>query len=413
MANFKETSDAKKGGLFVGKSHDEGGIPAIVTDTGQPIEVESGEAIINKKATALHWEELSKINQSAGNGVPIPPPDEADKILEKFDNGGRITNKEKKVVYDKWKRLVNMTYTELSRYYHSKDGKESGLTKEEADKQGISSGRESCEWILKMKKTSYKNWTDEMWKWANKQISFISRMSGVQGELTDAKGKKTPKYKALMIWGNNPKKKNAPQFMAGGSTSPAEAIKGLQALLWFSEGAERDEIIAQIEALSKPEEQPQNLETTDNFPEEIDIVEVDKSIQQLSKNYIHEIDTILGVSAMDDKRKAMLKWIKDPKNNVRVIIAFSGGKDSVAMVLRTIYEFQIPKSQIELWHHEVDGAGENLFDWQCTPSYCQAFADAMGVPLLFSYSGGGILKEMYRPNDYRQPMSFQNEAGGE
>ena len=73
MANFKETSDAKKGGLFVGKSHDEGGIPAIVTDTGQPIEVESGEAIINKKATALHWEELSKINQSAGNGVPIPP----------------------------------------------------------------------------------------------------------------------------------------------------------------------------------------------------------------------------------------------------------------------------------------------------------------------------------------------------
>ena len=218
MANFKETSNAKKGGLFVGKSHAEGGIPAIVTDTGQPIEVEGGEAIINKKATALHWEELSKINQSAGNGVPIPPPDEADKILEKYDNGGKITNKEKKVVYDKWKKLVNMTYTELSRYYHSKDGKTSGLTKDEADKQGISSGRESAEWILKMKKTSYKNWTDEMWKWANKQISFISRMSGVQGDLTDEKGKKTPKYKALLIWGNNPKKKNAHQFMAGGST---------------------------------------------------------------------------------------------------------------------------------------------------------------------------------------------------
>ena len=60
MANFKETSNAKKGGLFVGKSHEDGGIPAIVTDTGQPIEVEGGEAIINKKATALHWEELSK-----------------------------------------------------------------------------------------------------------------------------------------------------------------------------------------------------------------------------------------------------------------------------------------------------------------------------------------------------------------
>lgn len=413
MANFKETSNAKKGGLFVGKSHAEGGIPAIVTDTGQPIEVEGGEAIINKKATALHWEELSRINQSAGNGVPIPPPDEADKILEKYDNGGKITNKEKKVVYDKWKRLVNMTYTELSRYYHSKDGKTSGLTKDEADKQGISSGRESAEWILKMKKTSYKNWTDEMWKWANKQISFISRMSGVQGNLIDEKGKKTPKYKALLIWGNNPKKKNSPQFTTGGTTSPSEAIKGLKALLSFAEDDERDEILAQIEALTSPAKQTQNEETNDVYPEDIDIVAVDKSIKELTKNYIHEIDEILGVSSMDEKRKAILKWIKEPKNNVRVVIAFSGGKDSVAMVLRCIYEFKIDKSQIELWHHEVDGGGENLFDWQCTPSYCQAFADAMGVPLLFSYSGGGILREMYRENEYRQPMYFQSEAGGE
>lgn len=224
MANIKQTSDAKKGGLFVGKSHAEGGIPAIVTDTGQPIEVEGGEAIINKKATALHWEELSKINQSAGNGVPIPPPDEADKALEKFENGGQITNKEKQLVYNKWKKVVNMTYTELSRYYHSKDGKDSGLTESEAKEQGISSGRESAEWILKMKKTSYKAWTTEMWKWANKQISFISRMSGVKGDLTDEKGKKTRKYKALLIWGNNPLKKNAPKFETGGLAKKENCI---------------------------------------------------------------------------------------------------------------------------------------------------------------------------------------------
>ena len=249
MAQIKQTSSAKKGGLFVGKSHAEGGIPAIVTDTGQPIEVEGGEAIINKKATALHWEELSKINQSAGGGVPIPPPDDADKVLEKFEQGGKITVKEKKLVFDKWRKLVNMTYTELSRYYHSKDGQTSGLTESEAKSQGISFGRESAEWILKMKKTNWRKWSDDMWKWANKQISFISRMSGMQGNLTDEKGKKTPKYKALLIWGNDPKKKNAHKFAIGGSTSTAEAIKGLKAMLKFSDDDEKAEILAQIEAL--------------------------------------------------------------------------------------------------------------------------------------------------------------------
>lgn len=225
MAKFSETSDAKKGGLFVGDSHAEGGIPAIVTDTGQPIEVEGGEAIINKKATALHWEELSKINQSAGGGVPIPPPDDADKVLDKYNQGGTINNKEKKLIFDKWKKLVNMTYTELSRYYHSKEGKESGLSEAEAKAQGISSGRESAEWILKMKKTNWKKWSDDMWKWANKQISFISRMSGLQGDLTNDKGKKTRKYQALLIWGNNPKKKNAYQFNFGGTTDKSNDKK--------------------------------------------------------------------------------------------------------------------------------------------------------------------------------------------
>ena len=66
MQKFSKTSDGKNGGLFVGKKHSEGGIPAVVVDSGQPIEVESGEAIINAKATALHWKELSEINQSTG-----------------------------------------------------------------------------------------------------------------------------------------------------------------------------------------------------------------------------------------------------------------------------------------------------------------------------------------------------------
>jgi hypothetical protein len=91
LKNYRKTSDGKKGGLFVGKSHDKGGIPAIVVDTGQPIEVEGGEAIINKEATKKYWKELSKINQSAGNGNPIPPPQGFSDEVSQYSNGGKIS----------------------------------------------------------------------------------------------------------------------------------------------------------------------------------------------------------------------------------------------------------------------------------------------------------------------------------
>jgi len=270
MSKVKETSVGYKGGLFDGPSHDEGGIPAIVTDTDTPIEVEGNEALINAEATALHWKELSEINQSAGNGVPIPPPsqtptqtstpnqdptpviltdtgvpikvktgqaiinksatkkhwkelseinqsagngvaipnpaDVSTEIRQKLEQGGKLTGKDRKAIFTKWKRLVNMTGTELEKYYNSADGETSGLTQKEADKQGIDSGRESARMIIKMKRTKVGEWTDDMWRWAGKQISFISRMRGVQGKFYEKGRKKTRKLKALLIWGHNPMK---------------------------------------------------------------------------------------------------------------------------------------------------------------------------------------------------------------
>ena len=64
---------AQRGMLTKGKSHAQGGIPAIVGGT-TPIELEGGEAIINKNSTARFGNLLSEINQ-AGGGV-------------KFANGG-------------------------------------------------------------------------------------------------------------------------------------------------------------------------------------------------------------------------------------------------------------------------------------------------------------------------------------
>jgi tRNA(Ile)-lysidine synthase TilS/MesJ len=37
-----------------------------------------------------------------------------------------------------------------------------------------------------------------------------------------------------------------------------------------------------------------------------------------------------------------------------IVVAFSGGKDSIACVLHLL-ELGGPRERIELWHHDVDG----------------------------------------------------------
>lgn len=108
-------------------------------------------------------------------------------------------------VYNKWKQLVNMTPAELQKFMDSKEGKQAGLSKEKAKQLGIKHGRESAEWILRMKKTPVNEWTPEMWRWARRQNNFISRMSGNKGPLYK-NGQKTRKHTALLIWGNDPEK---------------------------------------------------------------------------------------------------------------------------------------------------------------------------------------------------------------
>jgi hypothetical protein len=129
------------------------------------------------------------------------------KLMLTFKDGGEITQEDKKEIYAKWRKLVNMSRSELERFYNSEEGKVAGLTPQEAEEAGIDSGRESARWIMKMKSTKVADWTPMMWKWAKKQISFISRMSGNKGKLVDENGAKTRKHLSLLIWGHNPSKK--------------------------------------------------------------------------------------------------------------------------------------------------------------------------------------------------------------
>lgn len=125
-----------------------------------------------------------------------------------------------------------------------------------------------------------------------------------------------------------------------------------------------------------------------------------------------KVNDILALPTEAEQKTALIGWAKDPVNDVKYIIAFSGGKDSIAMVLYALFVLMIPASKIELWHHDVDGDGEQLFDWPCTKSYCIAFAKAFGLTILFSYAGGGILREIYRTNETIQPIYFQQSEDG-
>ena len=55
--------------------------------------------------------------------------------------------------------------------------------------------------------TPMAKWTANDWKWAGKQVNFISRMKGAKGGMRDEKGRPTRKLLALKVWGHNPETK--------------------------------------------------------------------------------------------------------------------------------------------------------------------------------------------------------------
>ncbi len=121
-----KTNDGSRGGTLAGKPHYDkdgkplGGIKAVVGENGNKIvELEGGEVIINKEASKLHWKELSKINQSAGNGVPILPPEGfvEDEDPETMETGGNIitfksTHLPNKIIVD-YAEKIKTEYPEI------------------------------------------------------------------------------------------------------------------------------------------------------------------------------------------------------------------------------------------------------------------------------------------------------------
>jgi len=94
-----------------------------------------------------------------------------------------------------------------------------------------------------------------------------------------------------------------------------------------------------------------------------------------------------------------------------ILVAFSGGKDSLACLLHLL-ELGVHRDRIELVHHDVDGReGSTLMDWPCTRSYCEAVARGFGLPLFFSWKVGGFEGEMLRDGAPTGAYAFETPTG--
>jgi 3'-phosphoadenosine 5'-phosphosulfate sulfotransferase (PAPS reductase)/FAD synthetase len=97
-----------------------------------------------------------------------------------------------------------------------------------------------------------------------------------------------------------------------------------------------------------------------------------------------------------------------------ILVSFSGGKDSVALVLKLLKD-GVPTSKIVLMHQHIDGepgVDAPFMDWPCTQGYCRAFAKALNLKLLFQWRHGGFEKEMTKNNARTAPVSFEYLNGG-
>jgi hypothetical protein len=73
-----------------------------------------------------------------------------------------------------------------------------------------------------------------------------------------------------------------------------------------------------------------------------------------------------------------------------IVLCMSGGKDSIACLLRLI-DMGADLGRVELWHHLVDGReGSSLMDWAFSEDYNRRLAEAFGLPIYFSWLEGGF-----------------------
>lgn len=94
-----------------------------------------------------------------------------------------------------------------------------------------------------------------------------------------------------------------------------------------------------------------------------------------------------------------------------IILAISGGADSVACLL-TVLLAGVDRTRLEIWHHAIDGQeGSTLMDWPCTTDYVRKLAQAFDIPFYMSWRVGGLEGELDRNHTPTGKVCFETPKG--
>lgn len=132
----------------------------------------------------------------------------------------------------------------------------------------------------------------------------------------------------------------------------------------------------------------------------------------------HQADVVAPPAPASERRVARRFVLRKPDLSLAellaydfIVVAFSGGKDSLAALLYLL-ALGVPAERIELWHHLIDGReGSTLMDWPVTEDYCRRVAEALGVRIYMSWKEGGFEREMRRNNSASAPSWWEGPDG--
>ena len=122
------------------------------------------------------------------------------------------TDEEKKEIYDKWKKLINMSQKALDDWAVNDHRLLASINRSEAkDEGGIQSGYDSFHRIKRRKQKPFDEWTAQDFDNASQENGFNSRMlGGKPGEPIGGSGMSKWEI-SLKNWGHDPSLKSSPQ----------------------------------------------------------------------------------------------------------------------------------------------------------------------------------------------------------
>jgi len=123
------------------------------------------------------------------------------------------TDEEKKEIYEKWEKLINMSEKELLSWAENDDRFLASLNRERAEEEGdIQSGYDSFHRIKRRKIKPMKDWSAKDFDNASQENGFNSRMlGGKPGQPVGDTGMSKWEI-SLRNWGHDPSKKSSPSY---------------------------------------------------------------------------------------------------------------------------------------------------------------------------------------------------------